>query len=179
VLACVRNGLVDGPFAKRPRPGNQSTLPTSRVAPFSSPLHLSHPHPPKPPRLQALLVATLAAEPSAVSNSRADLTVHLQQAHARAPLHASGTTALQHHLHLVTAPSAVDVVPPQTSTAVLCSRWCLLARHWHRTLNPRSPAPTKFSLSPVDFYRSLSINDHRAHPSSPRVLDCIASEFRF
>jgi hypothetical protein len=91
-----RNGLVDGPFAKRPRPGNQSTLPASRVAaPFSSPLHLSHPHPPKPPRLQALLVATLAAEPSAVSNGRADLTVHLQQAHARAPLHASGITALQ------------------------------------------------------------------------------------
>lgn len=92
-----RNGLVHGPFAKRPRPGNQTTLPASqsRVAPFSSPLHLSHPPPPKPSRLQALLVATLAAEPSAVSNGRADLTVHLQQAHARAPLHASGITALQ------------------------------------------------------------------------------------
>ena len=106
------------------------------------------------------------AEPSAVSNGRADLTVHTQQAHARAPLHASGSqrSSVQHRLYLVTAPSAaVDVVAPQTSTAVLCSRFCLLARHWHRTLNPCSLVPDQVFPEPHRLPRSPSINNHRAH----------------
>lgn len=64
-----QNGLVDGPFAKRPRPGNHRHIASDPcLHPFSSPLPSPLLNlPPKPSRLQALLEATLAAEPSAVS----------------------------------------------------------------------------------------------------------------
>ena len=176
VLAWTRNGLVNGPFAKRPRPGNQSTLPASRVRVCIPSLHLStlssSPSPPKPSRLQALLDVTLAAEPSAVSNGRADLTVHTQPAHARAPYpppeQRLSSCPVQHRLYLATAP------PPQLTssrsqttigcaalTPVLACSSVITPTNGPTTLVRWSP-PNQVSLNDLDLDRCLFIDDQRA-----------------